>query len=165
MRTDDLDDDFDSDDFDDAAHAASRQVDPEAVARWATLKREAGEALDPLLRRVLDDVARKAWGRGLFRRRYAVVGDLDEASWRAFRYLGSVGGDEHRYQELGVVCHLDPHGSVIGFGVDNGVDFIGLHDVSESGLRRGLEHIVQQRQQVRSRATPAYAHPLRTIEG
>ncbi len=144
--------------------ATPRSVDPEAAARWARLKRQAGASLDPLLRRILDEVARKVWGRGLFRRRYAIVGDLDEATWRAMRYLGSVGKDEHRYQELGVVCHLDPHGNVIGFGVDNGVGFIGLHDVSEHGLRRGLEYIVQQRQQVRVRETPAYDHPLRAAD-
>jgi hypothetical protein len=152
-------------DEDDELDAAPRAVDPAAAARWAALKRRAGEGLDPLVRRILDDAARKAWGRGLFRRRYGVVSQLDEATWRAYRYLGSAADDEHHYLELGIVAHLDPDGNVIGFGVDNGVDFIGLHDVSEYGLRRGLEYIGQQRRQVRTRATPAYEHDRRPLKG
>jgi hypothetical protein len=148
---------------DDEADPAPRPVDPAAAERWARLKRRAGEGLDALMRRRLDEAARKAWGRGLFRRRYVVVSDLDEAAWRAYRYLGSRGQDEHHYLELGVVCHLDPNGNVIGFGVDNGADFIGLHDVSEYGLRRGLEYIQRQRQHVQRRNAPAYEHAIRPL--
>ena len=148
---------------DDAADAPPRPVDPAAAERWARLKRRAGEGLDPLMRRLLDETARKAWGRGLFRRRYQVVSDPGEAAWRAYRYLGSRGQDEHHYLEIGIVCHLDPNGTVIGFGIDNGADFIGLHDVSEYGLRRGLEYIQRQRQHVQRRETPAYAHDIRPL--
>ena len=159
-----FDDDPDSyEDPDDEADAVPRPVDPAAAERWARLKRRAGEGLDPLMRRVLDEAARSAWGRGMFRRRYEIVSDLDEAAWRAYRYLGSRGQDEHHYLELGVICHLEPNGNAIGFGVDNGADFIGLHDVSEYGLRRGLEYIRQQRQHVQRRAVPAYAHAIRPL--
>lgn len=160
MVTDDEPDDYEEDD---EADAAPRPVDPAAAERWARLKRRAGEGLDPLMRRLLDEAARKAWGRGLFRRRYAVVSDLDEAAWRAYRYLGSSEQGEHHYLEIGIVCHLDPNGNVIGFGVDNGADFIGLHDVSEYGLRRGLEYIREQRKHVLRRDTPAYAHDRRPL--
>jgi hypothetical protein len=158
------DDDIDNVE-DDEADAVPRPVDPAAVERWARLKRRAGEGLDPLMRRLLEEAARKAWGRGLFRRRYEVVSDLDQAAWRAYRYLGSPGQDEHHYLEIGVVSHLDPNGNVIGFGVDNGADFIGLHDVSEYGLRRGLEYICQQRQHVQHRYAPAYGHEIHPLAG
>ena len=52
---------------------------------------------------------------------------------------------------------------MIGFGVDNGADFIGLHDVSEYGLRRGLEYIQRQRQHVQRRDAPAYDHDIRPL--
>ena len=159
-ETDELDD-YEADE----AEAGPRPVDPAAAERWARLKRRAGEGLDSLMRRLLDEAARKAWGRGLLRRRYEVVSDLDEATWRAYRYLGSAGQDEHHYLEIGVVCHLDPNGNVIGFGVDNGASFIGLHDVSEYGLRRGLEYIGQQRQHVQRRDRPAYKHDVRPLAG
>ncbi len=158
-----FDDELDEYEDEDEAAAAPRAVDPAAAERWARLKRRAGEGLDELMRRLLDEAARTAWGRGLFRRRYEVVSDLDEAAWRAYRYLGSRGQDEHHYLELGVVCHLDPNGNVIGFGVDIGADFIGLHDVSESGLRRGLEYIQRQRQHVQRRDAPAYRHDIRRL--
>ena len=165
MTTDDeLDELDDFDDFDED-DVAPRPVDPAAVERWARLKRKAGERLDPLLRRLLDEAAGQAWGRGLFRRRYAVVSDLDEAGWRAYRYLGSDGQAQHHYLEIGVVCHLDPNGTVIGFGIDNGADFIGLHDVSEYGLRRGLEYVRQQRQHVQRRDRLAYDHDVRPLPG
>lgn len=151
-----------SDDWDDVEHVA-RPVDPAAAERWSLLKRQAGEALDPIIRRLLDDAGRKSWGRSLFRKRFFIVADLDEATWRAYRYLGSRGEQEHHYCELGVVCHLAPDGTIVGFGVDNGVDFIGLHDVSESGLQRGLEYIRQQRPQVRRHEVPAYDHDRREL--
>ena len=158
-----FDDELNENAEDDEADVAPRPVDPAAAERWVRLKRRAGEGLDSLMRRTLDEAARKVWGRGLFRRRYEVVSNLDEAAWRADRYLGSRGQEEHHYLEIGVVCHLDPNGNVIGFGVDNGADFIGLHDVSEYGLRRGLEYISQQRQQVRQRESPAYNHDVRPL--
>ena len=157
--------DDESDDWDDADGHAARPVDPAAAARWSRLKRQAGDALDPIVRRLLEDAGRKSWGRGLFKRRFAIVGDLDEATWRAYRYLGSRGDGEHHYYELGVVCHLAPDGKVVGFGVDNGIDFIGLHDVSEYGLQRGLEYIRQQRAQVRRRETFTYEHERRELPG
>ena len=126
---------------DDEADSAPRAVDPAAAERWARLKRRAGESLDSPMRGLLEEAARKAWGRCLFRRRYEVVSEMDEASWRAYRYLGSRGQDEHHYLEIGVVCHLDPNGNVIGFGVDNGAELIGLHDVSEYCLRCGMVYI------------------------
>ena len=63
-----------------------------------------------------------------------------------------------------LLAHLDPDGNVIGFGIDNGVDFLGLHDVSADGLRRGLEYMRQQRQQVRRRPTLAYQHAIRPLK-
>jgi hypothetical protein len=47
--------------------------------------------------------------------------------------------------------------------VDNGIDFIGLHDTTPYGLQRGLEYIRQQRARVRSYQSPLYDHPLRAL--
>ena len=129
-------------------------------ASWRAAKRSAAERVGPLVERGLREVADRAWGRGLFRRPWELIADLDQASWRAYRYVGSVGEDDHRYLELGVVCHLDPDGNLVGFGVDNGADFMGLHDISEYGLRRGLEYIRKQHTQVRAYATPVYDHKI-----
>lgn len=85
----------------------------------------------------------------------------DEVSWRAVRYLGTSADEDHRYYELGVTAHLAPDGALVGFGVDNGADFIGLHDTSAYGLQRGLEYIRQQRPRIRSHPSPLYDHPLR----
>ena len=135
----------------------------QAVRRWQTLKRQAAERVDATVERALREAANRAWGRGLFRPRWRLIKDPDEASWRAYRYLGSVGSDDHRYLELGVVCHLDPDGNLVGFGVDNGADFMGIHDVSEYGLRRGLEYILKQHTQIRSHQSPAYDHKIRAL--
>ena len=134
-----------------------------SAERWRAAKRRAAERVAAVVERALRDAASRAWGRGFLRPPWRLVTDLDEASWRAYRYVGSAGPDDHRYLELGVVCHLDPEGNLIGFGVDNGADFLGLHDTSEYGLRRGLEHIRQQHPQVRGHATPAYDHKVRGL--
>ena len=65
---------------------------------------------------------------------------------------------------LGVTGHLDPDGRLVGFGVDNGVDFMGLHDVSAYGLQRGLEYMRQQRPRVRAYASPQYDHGLKAFK-
>ena len=132
-------------------------------AEWRAAKRRAAERIAPVVEPLLRGAATRAWGRGLFRRRWELLANLDEATWRAYHYLGSAGEEDHRYLELGVVCHLDPAGNLVGFGVDNGAAFIGLHDTSEYGLRRGLEYILKQHRQVRSYASPAYGHKPRAL--
>ncbi|MCC6176279.1 MAG: hypothetical protein IT305_13315 [Chloroflexi bacterium] len=128
---------------------------------WLRLKRAAAERLDEQVQQALVGAATRAWGRGRFRRpHWQVVRAPDDASWRAYNYLGSAEG-EHRYLELGVIAHLDPEGNLVGYGVDDGVHFIGLHDTSDYGLQRGLDHIRQQRRQVRAHAQPVYDHPIR----
>ena len=143
--------------------AASTAEQERPTDNWRSLKRRAAERVDALVERALRDAANRAWGRGLFGPRWQLVKDLDEAWWRAYHYVGSAGPDDHRYLELGVVCHLDPAGNLIGFGVDNGADFIGLHDTSEYGLRRGLEHIRKQRPKVQVHQRPTYEHKIRAM--
>lgn len=130
---------------------------------WLAANRRAAEQLDGIVEPALRDAARLAWGRGLFRSPWHLIKDPDQATWRAYRYVGSPKDDDHRYLELGVVCHLDPEGSLVGFGVDNGVDFIALHDTSEYGLRRGLDYIRQQRPQLRRHDLPMYEHKIRMM--
>lgn len=134
-----------------------------AAERWRALKRRAAERLDGMVERALREAATRAWGRGLFRPSWRLVKDLDETSWRAYRYVGSAGPDDHRYLELGVVCHLDPDGNLVGFGVDNGADFMGIHDTSEYGLRRGLEYVRQRRGPLRGYEAPVYEHTPRPL--
>ncbi len=138
--------------------------EPRRAAEWRAAKRRAAGRLDAIVDRTLREAAARAWGRGLLRPPWRLVKDLDDASWRAYRYVGSAAPDDHRYLELGVVCHLDPDGNLVGVGVDNGVEFIGLHDTSEYGLRRGLYYIRKQRAHVRSRASPAYEHRLKRMK-
>ena len=133
-------------------------------AEWRAAKRRAAERIGPRVERALREAARRAWGRGLFGRPWQLVADADEASWRVYRYVGSLGEDDHRYLELGVVCHLDPEGNLVGFGVDNGASFMGLHDTSDYGLRRGFEYILKQEKQPRSYASPVYEHKLRPLQ-
>ncbi|MGE3270026.1 MAG: hypothetical protein AB7P40_14835 [Chloroflexota bacterium] len=133
----------------------------ERAAAWLRLKQDASAKLDPLVQPIVANAARRSWGRGLFRPPWRIVLLTDEVAWRAYRYLGTVADEDHRYYELGVTAHLDQQGNLVGFGVDNGVDFIGLHDVSDYGLKRGLEYIRQQRPRVRSYTSPTYDHPLK----
>jgi hypothetical protein len=134
---------------------------------WLRLKREAAARLDQQVEQALADAAGRAWGRGLFGL-FAPPWHLDrrpdDAAWRAVRYLGTADDEDHRYFELGVTAHLDPEGKLVGFGVDNGVDFIGLHDTSPYGLARGLEYIRQQRPRVRSYTSPLYEHPIKPFQ-
>jgi hypothetical protein len=134
-------------------------------AAWRAVKRRAADRIDQSVERELHAAATRAWGRGLFRPPWRIVKDPDEASWRAYRYVDSAGPDRHRYVELGVVCHLDPDGDLVGFGVDNGIDFLGLHDTSEYGLRRGLEYILKQPVRIREYAMPVYEHRIRGARG
>lgn len=131
---------------------------------WLRLKREAAARLDSLVESELVTAARRSWGRGLFRPPWQIVRQPDEVVWRAFRYLGTAGDEDHRYYELGITGHLDPEGHLVGFGVDNGVDFMGLHDVSAYGLQRGLEYMRQQRPRIRSYASPQYDHSLKPFK-
>jgi len=131
---------------------------------WLQKKREAAARLDPVVEPVLAAAAKRSWGRGLFRAPWQIVRRPDEVVWRAFRYLGTAGEDDHRYFELGLTAHLDPEGRLVGFGVDNGVDFMGLHDVSEYGLQRGLEYMRQQRPRVRTYASPRYDHGIKPFK-
>ena len=131
---------------------------------WLRKKREAAAALDALVEQELISAARRSWGRGLFRPPWQIVRRPDDVAWRAFRYLGTAADEDHRYVELGVTAHLDPEGRLVGFGVDNGVDFLGLHDTSAYGLRRGLEYLRQQRPRVRSYETPRYDHGLKAYK-
>jgi hypothetical protein len=110
---------------------------------------------------VLAEAAKRSWGRGFFRAPWQIVRRPDDVVWRAYRYLGTAGDEDHRYYELGITGHLDPEGKLVGFGVDNGVDFMGLHDVSAYGLQRGLEYMRQQRPRVRTYASPQYDHALK----
>ena len=141
-------------------------VDDRAEA-WLRLKQDAAAKLDPLVRPILANAARRSWGGGGLvrlpwrRPDWQIVQLVDEVGWRAYRYLGTAEDEDHRYYELGVVAHLDQQGHLVGFGVDNGVDFIGLHDISDYGLQRGLEYIRQQRARIRSYTSPAYDHQLK----
>lgn len=131
---------------------------------WLRLKRAAANQHDPLVTQALSAAARRSWGRGLFRPPWSIVRNVDEAVWRAYRYLGTASDEDHRYYELGVTAHLDPDGSLVGFGVDNGVEFLGLHDVTVYGLQRGLEYMRQQRPRVRTYASPAYDHAIKPFK-
>ena len=131
---------------------------------WLQRKHEAAERLDSQVEQALQEAARRSWGRGLFRSPWKLLRFPDEVSWRAVRYLGTASDEDHRYYELGVTAHLDAEGGLVGFGVDNGVDFIGLHDVTPYGLRRGLEYIRQQRHRVRTYASPLYDHTLKPFK-
>lgn len=144
---------------------------PESSARmggagppdWLAAKRRAMERARSVVEPALREAATRAWGRGLLRRPWEIVADADEASWRAYHYLGSMGDDDHRYLQLGVVCHLDPDGNLVGFGVDNGATIMGLHDTTEHGLRRGLEYILRQHRRVRTYPELMYAHKRRPL--
>ena len=128
---------------------------------WLQRKRAAAARLEPLIEPILASAARRSWGRGVFRAPWRIVRRPDDVAWRAVRYLGTAEDEDHRYYELGVTGHLDGDGQIIGFGVDNGVDFMGLHDVSAYGLQRGLEYMRQQRPRVRSYASPLYDHAIK----
>src|SRR5687767_13309740 len=99
---------------------------------WLRLKRDAATQLDPLVRPILANAAQRSWGGGGRLRLpwskppWQIVQLMDEVGWRAYRYLGTAEDEDHRYFELGIVAHLDQQGNLVGFGVDNGVDFIGL---------------------------------------
>ena len=142
---------------------SEQQIADDGATRWRAAARQAAEAVDPVIDRVLREAAAAAWGRGMFRPRWQLVKELDQARWRAFRYVGSVGPDQHRYLELGVVCHLGPRGEIVGLGVDNGVDFLGLHDLTEYTLRRALDHIRRQRTRVQTYPTFRYEHKARQV--
>src|SRR5437016_4231614 len=116
---------------------------------WLRLKRDASSQLDPLVRPILSNAARRSWPDGFLKLPWSrppwhITLLPDEVAWRAYRYLGTAEDEDHRYLELGVTAHLDQQGNLVGFGVDNGVDFIALHDISKYGLERGLEYIRQQ---------------------
>jgi hypothetical protein len=131
---------------------------------WLQTKREAAAQLDKLVESELSSAARRSWGKGFFRQPWQIVRRPEEVVWRAFRYLGTVADEDHRYVELGITAHLDPEGRLVGFGVDNGVDFMGLHDTSAYGLQRGLEYMRQQRTRVRSYSSPQYDHGLKAFK-
>jgi len=131
---------------------------------WLRLKRDAAAAFDQLVESELVGAARRSWGRGLFRPSWQIVRKPDDAAWRAFRYLGTASDDDHRYYELGVTAHLDPSGRLVGFGVDNGAEFMGLHDTTAYGLQRGLEYMRQQRPRVRSYESPQYDHGIKPFK-
>src|SRR4051794_1608625 len=136
------------------------------AATWLRLKREAAARLDGQVTQALQEAAGRAWGRGffgLFAPAWHLDRRPDDVAWRALRYLGSAGDEDHRYAELGVTAHLSPDGELVGFGVDNGVEFIGLHDTSPYGLARGLEYIRQQRPRTRSSPTPLFDHPIKPL--
>ena len=128
---------------------------------WLQRKHDAAERLNVEVERALQVAARRSWGRSFFRPRWHLLRRPDDVAWRACRYLGTASDEDHRYYELGVTAHLNADGGLVGYGVDNGVDFIGLHDTTPYGLQRGLEYIRQQRPRVRSYASPLYDHPLK----
>lgn len=136
---------------------------------WLRLKREASARHDELVVTELASAARRSWNTGvripwLSHEPWQIVRRPDEVVWRAYRYLGTAADEDHRYYELGVTGHLDPDGNLVGFGVDNGVDFMGLHDVSAYGLQRGLEYMRQQRPRVRSYPSPQHEHALKPFK-
>jgi hypothetical protein len=141
-----------------------RQMHDDRADAWLRTKREAAGRLDAHVETELIYAARRSWGRGLLRPPWQIVRRPDDVVWRVFRYLGTVADEDHRYLELGVTAHLDPEGRLVGFGVDNGVDFMGLHDTSAYGLRRGLEYMRQQRPRVRSYETAQYEHGLKAFK-
>jgi hypothetical protein len=131
---------------------------------WLRLKHEAAARLDEPVTQALTDAAHRSWGRGflgMFGPTWQLLRRPDDVSWRAARYLGTASDQDHRYSELGVTAHLDPKGNLVGYGVDNGVDFIGLHDTTPYGLQRGLEYIRQQRPRIRSYDSPLFDHALK----
>lgn len=138
------------------------------AAAWRSLKLDAASKLDQFVQPILANAAQRSWQSGLrlpwSKPPWQIIRLPEEVSWRAYRYLGTAADEDHRYYELGVVAHLDQLGNLVGFGVDNGVDFIGLHDISDYGLQRGLEYIRQQRPRVRAYASPAYDHGLKPFK-
>jgi hypothetical protein len=131
---------------------------------WLRMKQDAAGRLNELVESELTSAARRSWGRGLFRPPWRIVRRPDEVVWRAYHYLGTAADEDHRYFELGIIAHLDPDGRLVGFGVDNGIDFMGLHDVSAYGLQRGLEYMRKQRPRVRSYTSPQYDHGLKPFK-
>jgi hypothetical protein len=144
--------------------ASRRHMVEDRAETWLRIKQGAARRLDDLVEPVLVSAARRSWGRGFLRPPWQVVRRPEDVVWRAFRYLGTAADEDHRYFELGVTGHLDSEGRLVGFGVDNGVDFMGLHDTSAYGLQRGLEYMRQQRSRVRSYASPQYEHGLRPFK-
>lgn len=133
------------------------------------MKREASDRHDALISAELASAAQRSWNTGiripwLSHDPWQIVRRPDDVMWRAYRYLGTAADEDHRYYELGVTGHLDPEGNLVGFGVDNGVDFMGLHDLSAYGLQRGLEYMRQQRPRVRSYESPQYEHSLKPFK-
>ena len=131
---------------------------------WLRMKREAAERLNTLVEPELASAARRSWGKGIFRQPWRIVRRPEDVVWRAYRYLGTAADEDHRYLELGITGHLDPAGTLVGFGVDNGVDFMGLHDTSAYGLQRGLEYMRQQRTRIRTYTSPQYDHGLKPFK-
>lgn len=128
-------------------------MDDEGTARaeWRAANERAAATARPLVEKLLTEAARRRWGRRWFGRRWRIVARPSEAAWRAYRWV-----EGFTYEEIGVVCHIDPDGRIVGIGIDNGVDFLALKDVSEYGLRRGLEHLrLQERRTVKYTEPPA----------
>lgn len=131
---------------------------------WQSITATVASQVESLVLKALRDAARSAWGRGVLRRSWEIVTLPSPGNWRAYRYVGSPSADEHWYVELGVTCHVAPDHGLVGFGVDNGVDFIAIHDTSASGLSRGLDYVRRQRLRVRSYGEPRFGHRHRDTE-
>jgi hypothetical protein len=143
---------------------SGRDMVEDRAEAWLRAKREAAARLNGLVEPELAGAARRSWGRGFFRPPWQIVRRPDDVVWRAYHYLGTAADEDHRYFELGITAHLDPEGRLVGFGVDNGGEFLGLHDTSAYGLQRGLEYMRQQRPRVRAYASPQYDHPLKPFK-
>jgi hypothetical protein len=115
-------------------------ADTGSAEAWRRLNASAAERLDDRVRPLLLELGRSAWGRGRGRR-WELVTSPEAADWRLFR-LSDASESAFRFEQLGVRATIDPGGDLVAFQVDNGEEFLALADVSQSGLRRGLLHLL-----------------------
>ena len=122
---------------------------------WQAAQRRAAAQLDELVRGLLAEQGRRAWGaeRG---GSWDIVAAPGEAAWRLYHLVRPGPADVYRYQELGVRATIAPNGELVAFQVDNGDEFLALADTSAAGLRRGLLHLLAKELPVREAAGPPF---------
>ncbi len=100
---------------------------------WQAAQRRAAAELDELVRGLLAELGRRAWGAGRGGS-WEIVAAPGEAAWRLYA----------------------PNGELVAFQVDNGDEFLALADTSAAGLRRGLLHLLAKGLPVREAARPPF---------
>jgi len=123
------------------------------TAEWRAARRAAAARYGPSIQAELLEAAQRAWGGQML-----TSVDPDLPAWRVHHYLGSAGPRDHRYLEVSVTATIDPEGRLVAYQVDNGAEFLALHDLSDSGLRRGLRHVFALEAPERSYSEPLGGH-------